>query len=101
MGRWWELEQRGHPSAVTQRKWKVQPSQVPSGHLLGRDKKKGLGWWWHPKVGSTAKESPQGRDTMTEVFPKRSTPKKDPPMTAGDLGGLQTSPGVFLVSLPT
>lgn len=44
MGRWWELEQRGHPSAVTHRKWKVQPSQVPSGHLLGRDKKRGLGW---------------------------------------------------------
>lgn len=39
MGRWCELEQRGHPSAVTHRKWKVQPSQVPSGHLLGRGKK--------------------------------------------------------------
>lgn len=51
MGRWWKLEQRGHPSAVTHRKWKVHPSQVPSGHLLGRDKKGGSGDGDTPKWG--------------------------------------------------
>lgn len=99
MGRWWELEQRGHPSAVTHRKWKVQPSQVPSGHLLGRGKKEGA----HVVVTLQSGEDrpPQGQDTMAAVFPKWSTPKNYLPMTAGDLGAPQTSPGVFFVSLPT
>ena len=27
----------GQPKGVDQRNWKLQPSQVPSGHCLGRD----------------------------------------------------------------
>lgn len=44
MARKWPAEQRGQPSAVAHSRWKVQPSQVPSGHLLGTRASRTWGW---------------------------------------------------------
>lgn len=44
MARKWLAEQRGQPSAVAHSRWKVQPSQVPSGHLLGTRASRTWGW---------------------------------------------------------